>query len=112
MGMRLGVSDATSQLVGAVLILLFCVYVASHFIFGGDIPKPEVEVEEEEESTQTCATNMNCKTNPGGAKCLFVVDPNYPRSFKNFCGCETKNDCVSTPEVTRGDVCGQDNKCT
>jgi len=99
---------------GAVIVFLFSVYVAWSFIYGKKITRPQVDLrnETEEEVEQACLTDENCKKNPYGSKCFSdVYDPNYPNTLTSFCGCDLNEHCESTADVTRGDVCGKNNRC-
>ncbi len=111
MCMKKGVSVVI--FVGAILIFLFSVYVTWCFIYGCELPKPEVDLTEEAERqfTKTCTSDKDCEKNPDGSYCLSVHDPHFPDTFVYFCGCERKEHCLSTPDVERGDTCGQNNKC-
>ena len=113
MSMKKGTSAVT--LVGAILIFLFSVYATWSFVYGKEMPKPEVEEdikkELKEELKETCNLHTDCETHPDGSRCMSVHDPNFPDTFVYACGCRLREHCISTPDVKRGNTCGQNDKC-
>ncbi|NIO45143.1 MAG: hypothetical protein GTN36_06370 [Candidatus Aenigmarchaeota archaeon] len=111
MNMKRGTSVVT--VVGAILVFLFSVYVTWSFIYGKELPKPELSFTEEteEEFKKICTSDKDCGKNPDGSSCMSVHDPHFPDTFIYFCGCYLKEHCKTTADVERGDTCGQNGKC-
>ena len=111
--MKRGVTESTIMFLGALTILAFIVYSTWIFITGRQHPTLDVEPKEVGvEENQICLVDNGCDYNPYGSKCIDVNDRNHPERFDKFCGCYINEDCVSTSEVMRGDVCGQNNRCS
>ena len=104
---------AVVQLIAAVIILLFTVWVTWAFVYGSDIPKPSSssQSDTQTQSQETCISNSDCLTNPYGSACLSIYNPNNPGPLSYSCECLTKDDCQSTSDVQRGDTCGDNNRC-
>lgn len=114
--MKKGITNAVVILLGAITLLMFSAYVTWTFIYGGEHDRPDIsELESEPEkypAGNECLKDDKCKDNTNGAKCLYIADPNFPKRLGKFCSCNLNEHCKSTSEVTRGSVCGQDNKCS
>lgn len=111
--MKKGSVDSVIEILGAIIILIFIAYVTWSFIYGTKKTEPEIQTSEKvKEGSADCLVDNDCKKIPDGSICLSISDPQFPERPIKFCSCLKNEDCKSTADVTRGNVCGRDNKCS